>query len=206
MSSIAPSARLGWRLLPAVIAAALAVITASVAIAVLRDHPIATTVTDSALEARGSESGSIAVARKWVTHAYPVGADGRLAKPARVRFDNHKARLKLMVRDLSDALVIQRDRLPRTARKSMTDAAAGALVKQAPGMPRSAQEITIVKREARIGIQAPRFAAGSAEVRFIMRATINDRVVKWRDDYTFWLQRTSKRWHVIAFDVSRAQS
>jgi hypothetical protein len=203
LSSIAPSTRLGWRLLPAVVAAAVAVIGASLLIAALRDHPIVDRDGPAPEAATGADVAEAAV---WRTDAYPVGASGKLSKKESARFKNQKVRVRATIRDLADAIVVHPGRLPRAARRLMSNASAASLLKQVPGIPKGAEGVTAIKRTGRVGLQAPRFAAAAAEIRIVMQATIEERLVKWRDDYRFWLQRSDGRWRVIAFDIDRAQT
>lgn len=204
MSSIAPSTRLGWRLLPAVIAAAVAVIAASILIAALRENPIVTVREPSAAEA--ATGADVAEAAVWRTDAYPVGASGKLSKKESARFKHQKDRVRATVRDLADAIVLDPGRLPKAAARVMTNASAAALLKQVPGTPKGAEGVTALKRTGRIGIQAPRFSAAAAEIHVVLQATVGERLVRWRDDYRFWLQRADGAWRVIAFDFDRAQT
>lgn len=200
MSSIAPSARLGWRLLPAVMAAAIAVMAASLLIATLRDNPMVVAGRDAS--ALGADVAEAAV---WRTDAFPVGASGELSRKESRRFTRQKERVRATVRDLADALAVQPGRLPDAVDRLVTKVAAASLLKRAPEIPNGSEAVTVVKRTGRIGIQAPRFAAAAAELRVVMEATIDDRLVKWRDEYRFWLERVDGRWSVIAFDLERAQ-
>lgn len=204
MSSIAPSTRLAWRLLPAVIAAAAAVIAASLVIGALRAHPIVVTE-GSRTTGAAAPGASVADAVVWRTDAYPVGASGKLSKMEATRFKHQKDRVRATVRDLADAITIDPGRLPRVARRVMTASSAASLLQQAPGIPKGAEEVTALERGGRIGIQAPRFSAAAAELHVVMKATIGDRVVKWRDAYRFWLQRSNGVWRVMAFDFDRVQ-
>lgn len=203
MSSIAPSTRLGWRLLPAVVAVAVAVIGASLLIAVLRGNPIINRDAPTTEAATGADVADAAV---WRTDAYPVGASGKLSKKESARFKNQKVRVRASIRDLADAIVVHPGRLPRAAGRLMSKAAAASLLKQVPGLPKGAEGVTAIKRTGRVGLQAPRFAAAAAEIHIVMQATIDERLVKWRDDYRFWLQRANGEWRVIAFDIDRAQT
>jgi hypothetical protein len=186
-----------------VIAAAAAVIAASLVISALRAHPIV--VTEGADPSDSVPGAAVAEAAVWKTDAYPVGASGKLTKAEAARFKHQKDRVRATVRDLADAIAIDPGRLPRAARRVMTAASAAALLREAPGMPKGAEDITALQREGRIGIQAPRFGAAAAELQVVMQATVGDRVVKWRDDFTFWLSRSDGTWRVIAFDLERVQ-
>lgn len=202
MSSIAPSARLGWRLLPGVIAAAVAIVGAGLMIQALRAHPIVVAGPGQP----ASAANTVADGVPWRTDARPVGAGRKLTKTERARFGVQKDRVRKTVRDLADAIAMHpTSNLSQSARRLMTGAAAGSLLKQVPAMPKGAEAVAIVERAGRIGVQSPRFAAAVAQLHVVTRATINDRVIKWRDDYRFWLQRDNKKWRVISFELDRAQ-
>jgi hypothetical protein len=85
----------------------------------------------------------------------------------------------------------------------MTAAAKASLLKLAPRVPKGAEALTAMKRTGRIGIQAPSFASAAARMKIVMQATVEGRIVSWRDDFTFYLQRSKGRWAVIAFDIDR---
>jgi len=203
LSSIAPSTRLGWRLLPAVVATAVAVIAASLLIGTLRDRPTFAAVgplaPDTAIRPEVTEAAA------WRTDSFRVGNGRKLSKKEMVRFKTQKDRVRTTVRNLADAIVVDPAHLPTAARQVMTKASASALVQQAPRVPKKAEAITVIKRGGRIGIQAPRFGAAVAQLHVVMRATVNDRPVEWRDDYRFWLERADGKWRVIAFDLDRVQ-
>lgn len=145
----------------------------------------------------------VAVAAVWHTDAFPVGVSGELTKTQSARFINQKDRVRATVRDLSDALVVDPSRLERAAERVMTPAAKASLLKLAPGLPKGAESTTVMKRTGRIGIQAPAFVAAAARTKIVMQTTIDGRIVSWRDDFTFWLQRSKGEWRVIAFDIDR---
>lgn len=200
MSSIAPSARLGWRLLPAVVAAAIAAIGATLLIGAMRDHPLVKAGTTG--PAIGADVAEAAV---WHTDAFAVGTGKHLTKKESARFTKQKERVRVAVRDLADALALDPGRLPDAVDRLMTKGAALSMLKAAPAMPKGAEAITALKRTGRIGIQAPHFAAASAEVKVVMQGSFEGRVIKWQNHITFWLERSDGEWRVIAFDLDRGQ-
>ena len=202
LSSIAPSPRLGWRLLPGVVAAAVAVMGASLLIQTLRSHPIVVAPD------RGSAPVEAVVmdAPPWGTSATPVGALGKLSKKERASFDIHRARVRATVTELADAVALHpQGKLSDIAGRLMSGSAARSMSEHAPVLPKGAEGIEIIRRSGRFSVQAPRFGAAAAQLHVVMRATVQDRLVKWRNDYTFWLQRAEGKWRVISFDIDRAQ-
>jgi hypothetical protein len=186
--------------LPAVIAAAAAVVAASLLIGALRHHPIV--ISGGTDKAVGPEVAEAAV---WHTDAFAVGASGPLSKKESNRFVAQKDRVRATVRDLADAFAIAPEKLPDVATRVMTASAAASVVKRAQAMPEGAEQVTVLRRVGRIGIQAPHFAAAAADIKVVMQATIDGRVVKWSNKLTFWLQRDNGEWRVIAFDLDRSQ-
>jgi hypothetical protein len=185
-----------------VIAAAAAVVGASLLIAALRHHPIEVVA--------GSPSGSaigadVAEAAVWRSDSFPVGASGALSKKEAARFDKQKERVRGVARDLTDAITVVPATLPKAASRLMTRAAAKALVAHASSLPKAAELVTVLKRTGHIGIQAPRFSAAAARMKVTMQASFDERIVRWREDFTFWIQRSKGAWKVIAFDLDRTQ-
>ena len=201
MSSIAPSPRLGWRLLPGVVAAAVAVMGASLMIQALRSDPIVV-----ATGVPPATPQIVTEAAPWETGAKPVGSLGKLTKAERASFEKQRVRVRATVTKLADAIALHPEgALAAVAGRLMSRPAARSLSKQAPAMPKDADAIEIVERGGRISVQAPRFAAAAAQLHVVMKATVEDRVIKWRNDLTFWLERTDGNWRVISFDIDRAQ-
>ena len=186
------------------IATAAAVIAASLLIGALRANPMVVTEGSGPVDV-AAPGAAVADAAVWKTDSYPVGASGKLSKAEAARFKHQKDRVRATVRDLADAIAIDPGHLPRAARRLMTRSSAAALLKEAPGVPKGAAEVTALVRRGRVGIQAPRFSAAAAELQVVMQATIDGRVVKWRDSFRFWLQRADGVWRVIAFDLDRVQ-
>ena len=174
---------------------------AGLLIQALRAHPI--------VIATGSTPATTEIltdAASWATAARPVGALGKLTKPERRSFDKQRLRVRATVTTLADAIALHPEgNLSDAAGPLMSRAAARSLSKQAPSLPKGAEAITILQRSGRISVQAPRFSAAAAELQIVMRATVEDRVVKWRNDLRFWLQRADGKWRVISFDIDRAQ-
>lgn len=198
MSTVAPSPRLGWRLLPAVLAAAAAVIAGSVLIATLRDHPTLLT--------RGEVTQPAPppiTAAPWKTEMYAVGASGGLSKAERKSFDRQRTQLRPVVRNVAGAIGLETGRLKPWLRALMTPAAARALAEIKHGIPADASEVEITRRKARVGLQAPGFGTAAARVEIETKALLKDKSVGWRDSIVLWLERADGDWRVIAFDLDR---
>ena len=199
MSITAPPSRLGWRILPAVLAAGAAVIAASLLIAALRDNPVA------ALSLGSVEvpPPAVAAGHPWDTAAFPVGMHRALDSHQRARFEIQRARVRAVTHDLIDALMLDPSTITAASRATMTSSAAKAIRRAIPLVPAHATAIEAIRRVGRIGIQAPAFKAAAAEMKVTLRATVDGRPVKWRDNITLWMERDGKTWRVLAFDVDR---
>ena len=200
MSTTAPSARVGWRILPAVLAAVAAVIVASLAVAALRDDP----VTVFSLNATDVPPPVAAAGPPWDTAAFPVGMHRALDRKQRARFETHRTSVRMMTHDLVDALMLDPARVAAASRASMTSSAAKAIRQAIPLVPARATAVEAIRRVGRIGIQTPAFKAAAAEMKVTLRATVDGRTVKWRDNVTLWLERDGRTWRVLAFDIDRA--
>lgn len=199
MSTTAPPSRLGWRLLPAVLTAVAALIAASLMIAALRDNP----VTVFSLDGVHVPPPVAADGPPWDTAAFPVGMHRALDRNQRSRFETQRARVRTVTQDLIDALILDPSSITAAARASMTSSAAKAIRRATPLVPARATAVEATRRVGRIGIQAPAFKAAAAEMKVTLRATVDGRRVKWRDNVTLWMERDGKTWRVLAFDVDR---
>lgn len=200
MSTAAPSSRLGWRLLPGVLAASAAVIAGSLLLAALRDNPVEalTFGPPAAPAASVAEAGA-----PWAFATRPIGMHAKLDKAQKARFQAQRGRVAALIEDLVDATVLDPGRLQAAVRGAMVPSAATAFRKTVPAIPATATDIRAVRRSARVGIQAPAFKSAAVRAKVTMRATIDGRLTKWRNDITFWMQREGKTWKVLAFDLAR---
>jgi hypothetical protein len=198
LSTVAPSPRLGWRLLPGVLAAAVAVISASLLIATLRDHPTLLT--------RGDVSAPTApaiTAAPWKTEMYAVGSSGGLSKAARKSFDRQRAQLRPVVRNVAGAIGLEAGRLKPWLKALLTPATARAISEVKHGLPGAASSVEVTRRTARVGLQAPGFGTAAARVQLDTHALLEGKAVHWRDSIVLWLERAKGGWKVIAFDLDR---
>ena len=200
MSTTVPPARLGWRVLPAVLAAVAAVIATSLVIAALRDEPVT-------VVARGATEVPLpvrAAGPAWDTAAFPVGMHRALDRSQRARFETQRTRVRIVAQGLVEALMLDPASVAAASRASMTSSAATAIRRATPLVPARATAVEAIRRVGRIGIQAPAFKAAAAELKVTLRATIDGRTVKWRDNVTLWMERDGRTWRVLAFDIDRA--
>ncbi|HWC15313.1 MAG TPA: hypothetical protein VG929_12090 [Actinomycetota bacterium] len=203
MSVVAPSPRLGWRLLPAVVAAAAAVVAASLAIAAVRDHPAATAVRRAVA---GRPVTAAVVAKPWRIATFSVGATvvpERLSRPARRRLEAQKPRVRRVARAVAHAVTLAPPDGPAGVGRFLTAAAARSFARTAPGLPKNARDVTAFDRFGRIGLQAPRFDTAVAHLHVKTRALVGERRARWNDTVTLWLTRRERAWKVIAFDIDR---
>lgn len=189
MSTAAPTTRLGWRLLPAVLAGAVAVVAASISIEALRDH-------SGVLSRGGSEALPVAVAAlpRWDMKVFPVGTGGDLTKAQRARFDSQRFELTKLVRRVSDAWLLNRSR-PEMIERHFSEAARRAAEKVNLRLKNGA---TILERRARIGLEGGVPTSAAAEIKI--------RGESWTDRVTLWVRKHDDGWRVIAFDIKRGPS
>ena len=198
MSIIAPRPTLGWKLLPAVLAAAASVSVAGLALEHLTRGPEAQPVVPDHLALPDLSHAP------WQTDIFPVGAPGPLTAPQRKGFGAVRESLRPVVRNLADAVVFSQGELKPWVERLLTPEAMKALEKARLQMPDGVTEIEALSRRARIGIQAPSFETAAARVRIEAQGTVGRRVISWRDTLTLWFERGTKgSWRVIAFDLAR---
>ncbi|MDQ3962921.1 MAG: hypothetical protein M3277_03285 [Actinomycetota bacterium] len=189
MSTTAPTTRLAWRLLPAIVAGALAVVAAGITIEALRDH--SGTVTRG-----GNDVLPVAVASlpSWDMQVFPVGTGGGLTKAQRARFDTQRFELTKVVRRVFDAWLLDRSR-PAMLKRHFSDTALRAAEKIDLALKEGA---TIVARHARIGIEGGVPTSAAAEIKIEGDS--------WVDRATLWIRKHHDGWRVIAFDLKRTPS
>ncbi|HEV3473099.1 MAG TPA: hypothetical protein VG408_07855 [Actinomycetota bacterium] len=186
MSTAAPTARLGWRLLPAVAAAAVAVVAASATIAALRD--------DAGVIARGGTAvPPVAVASlpAWDMKVFPVGHRARLTDAQRARFEAQRLDVTKLVRRVLDAWLLNRAR-PEMIETHFSEVARRAAEKVDLALKEGA---TILERTARIGLEGGVPTSAAAEIKI--------RGNSWVDRVTLWIRKHDDGWRVVAFDVKR---
>lgn len=186
MSTVAPAARLGWRLLPAVLAGAVAVVAASITIATLRDH--------SGVIARGGRGAAVPVAGalpSWDMQVFPVGTGGGLTKAQRARFDAQRFEVTKLVRRVFDAWLLNHSR-DAMIQRHFSETAQRAAAKLDLTLKEGA---SILAREARIGMVGGVPTSAAAEVRI--------KGDSWIDRATLWIRKHEDGWRVVAFDVDR---
>ncbi len=183
-----PVARLGWRVLPAVVAACAAMVAASFVIALVKSQSDAR----SMIAPPRVPPAIAAAAPAWEMRVFPVGASKGLTRPQRARFEAQRPEVTKVVRRVFDAWLLGEAPEVTIARHFAPPAAAEAakldLLIDAP-------DATIEARRARIGIEGgvPRNAAAS----IVIRGS------NWIDRATLWMHRGAHGWKVIAFEVDR---
>lgn len=199
MSTAAPVSRLGWRLLPAVVAGAVMVVAASITIDALRDHT-------GLVSPGGRQIAAPTVAGEaWKIAAFPVGTRGGLTKKQRARFEAQRPQVAKIVRKVFGA-VAGEPGVDALVNKHFTPAAATALRRRDIAIPRRATSVTFDRRVASIGIQGTPPRTAAARVALKATAVIDGRSVTWHDRATVWLERGKSGWRVIAFDFTRKRA
>ena len=199
MSIIAPRPTLGWKLLPAVLAA-----TISVSLAGLALESIKQGSGGADLESPTQPAVPDLSHAPWRTDLFPVGASGPLNKDQLKRFGTVRDSLRPVVRNVADALAFSSGDLKPWVTNLLTPEALKAMKKLRLQLPQGVMEIEAVSRRARIGIQAPSFRAAAARVRIQSQGTLSRRIVSWQDMLTLWFERGKQgAWRLIAFDLER---
>ncbi len=188
MSLNAAGSNLGWRLLPAALAASVTMVAASFVIALIKSG------TES--PARPAPRVPIPVAAdapEWEMRVFPVGdAKDGLTDAQRARFKSQRGEVKKIVRRVFAAWLL--GRTPELAMNRFFAPAAAAEAAKLDLLIEDA-DAAIEHRSARIGIEGgvPRNAAASIVVRGST----------WIDRATLWMHRGDNGWKVIAFEIDR---
>lgn len=186
MSTVAPAGRLGWRLLPAVVAGAVAVTAASITIAALKDR--------SNVIARG-DGGAVPVVGvalpSWDMRVFPVGTGGGLTDAQRARFDSQRFEVTKLVRRVFDAWLLDRAR-DEMIQRHFSEAAQRAAAKLNLRLKEGA---VILARDARIGLEGGVPTSAAAEIKITGDS--------WIDRATLWIRKHDDGWRVVAFDIDR---
>lgn len=201
MSTVAPPPRLGWRLLPAIVAAAAAVIAASLLIAALREHPSVVSL-GRAVSQQGRPQ-PVVTAAPWRVAGFSVGAGASLSKKEKARLEVQKPRARRVARDIAHGVTLATPGRLAKIRGLLTPAAARSIRRAAPGLPKKATAVEAVARSGQIGLQAPRFNTAVARLQVKVKAVVDRRAVRWKDSVTLWLARDNNVWKAIAFDIER---
>lgn len=196
MSTAAPMSRLGWRLLPAVIAGAAMVIAASVTIDALRNHPGLVSSAD------GPTRVATIDAVPWDMKVFPVGSKAGLTKIQRRRFEAQRSHVTKVVRKVFGVLAGEPG-LDAIVDKHFTSDAAKALSRTKVAVPTDATSVVIQRRKSSIGIQGTPPRTAAARVIVSATAEIGGRSVSWTDRATLWMERSKRGWLIIAFDLER---
>ena len=138
----------------------------------------------------------------WRIKMVAAGHKGRRpGKKVRRLVKRHRPQVRAAVIDVYDALFLAPERRGDVLSRLFTSSAARALRRSQAGVPAEAEQVKIVARRATIGVEsvgARRAAAGTAVK---VRGRIDGRRFRLRHRATMWLERSNRRWRIIAFDV-----
>jgi hypothetical protein len=131
----------------------------------------------------------------WKVNVFPTGV-GKPTKGQRVAVSQQRDKLRTVVADVFDALILRKN----TARlKSLaTPGAAKALGRSELQLPKDMTEVETIRRSARVGVDEKATHA-AARILITFKGMLNDKPVRMQQRSTLWLQKSGAGWRVIAF-------
>lgn len=140
----------------------------------------------------------------WRIEVRPAGATGAMSKSERRRLRAQRPRAAELVRSVYEALFLR----PQ-ARRGAIDARFAPVARRSfrrldgVGMPDGVVRVKTIVRAARIAIEAPRARHAVAAVRVRARGRAGPRTVRVFHRSTLWLERSGRRWRVMAYNVEQ---
>jgi hypothetical protein len=108
-----------------------------------------------------------------------------------------------VVKQFYDALLIEPGTFEEVAREHVSPAAARALAGAGIATGKDLDRLQTLRRAASISLEAPSGARAAATVRIKLRGLAGEKRVFLQHASTLWLERTGKKWQVIAFEADQ---
>jgi hypothetical protein len=138
----------------------------------------------------------------WRIHSFPAGAVAGMTKRDHRNLRRARPKIAAVVRDLYDALFLNRPSLGKTIRSRFSLPAAHAFRSlHRVGPPDAATAVKTLTRRARIGIDARSARRAVATVKLRARGLVGQHGFRLWHEATLWLEREKRGWTVIAYDV-----
>jgi hypothetical protein len=139
---------------------------------------------------------------KWQIKTVPK-AGKRISKAARARVDKRGTQVARMVQTVFDTMFLDPSNLNEVVADTFTRDAAQALRRPGVGLPRGADEVRTVRRKATVTLYAATASQAVANVQVRLKGIADDQRFRLRHTATLWLQRSTKGWRVIAFEIDQ---
>jgi hypothetical protein len=108
-----------------------------------------------------------------------------------------------VVKQFYDALLIEPGSFDTVAGEHVSPAAARALAGSGIATGKDLDRLQTLRRAAAVSLEAPNGARAAATVRIKLRGFAGEKRVFLQHSSTLWLERTGKKWQVIAFEADQ---
>ena len=187
-----------WWLAALVIAVVVGVIAAAIAMTAEDDPP-----PDADPGSSGSVGDPKVKQADWKIDVKRAGKPGKLSKRHRKVFTKQRKALRLVTRDVYDAMFLSPEKLDGTMRKTFKRKARTALKRSKAGLPRGAKDISIRRRIARIAIDASGSKRATMKVRVVATGTAKGKKFALEHNSVLYLSRDGAGWKAFAFTVDQ---
>ncbi len=166
-------------------------------------QPTAAPATNSTSAGAATSADAVEKQAAWSIRIHPAGVTGRLNKRSKAQLAIQRKELRGLIRETYDALFLDPSQLRDVVGKCFAAQAARAFLRSKAGLPKGADSLKTTIRRARIGIQATNARHAAGQVVVMGRARTDGSIIRIRHRSTLWLQRQSKGWKVVAFEIDQ---
>ncbi|MFP5298208.1 MAG: hypothetical protein ACLGHL_04385 [Actinomycetota bacterium] len=175
--------------------ALVAILVALGVIRAISDRPVSSGASGSTPEVVLDAEGEPLPQAPWKVNVYPT-AIGKPGRSQRELVSKQRDDLKRLVRNLSDALLLDRD--VSSVKRSLTPAVAQRLERSKLSVPEGMTEVRTLRRTAKVGVDEKATHA-AARITIAYEGLLEGRTLKMQHKMDLWLQRNSDGWRVVAF-------
>ena len=159
------------------------------------------------MDTRPSNTGGIAAPGvqqpEWKLDVSLEGQVGKLTKADKVAFNRARPEVVDLVASVYDGLFLSPSTVDRVVSRAFTNEAAASLKAANLGLPAQTSDVRILRRSARIGLEATGSRHAAVDVRVVAKGEAGEEPIKVSHSSTLWLERRSNGWKVIGFEVTQ---
>ncbi|MGI8774622.1 MAG: hypothetical protein ACR2KQ_06365 [Actinomycetota bacterium] len=141
----------------------------------------------------------------WRVRVFPAGTGGRAAPAQTKAVSKQRDAVEETVTSVYDALLLQPAAIETMGGKELGPGVGAALERSKLSPSAEISDLQTTRRHARIGIQADGGRHAAARLKITAKAQVDGDPIRFRQEITMWLERTGKRWKVVAFEGSQRQ-
>ena len=140
---------------------------------------------------------------EWKLDVSLEGRVGKLTKSDKAAFNRARPQVVGLVQRVYDGLFLAPGIVDEVVADAFTKDAAVSLKKAGVGLPANTTDVRVMRRSARIGLEASGSRHAAVDVRVVASGDNAGKVVKVKHFSTLWLERQKDRWQVIGFEVNQ---